>query len=145
MVHPKTMAADVPARQPRRAACARYPCRIDQCGPRPIRTDYLLSHAHARACRTPLFRLPDEEVVFPFNVIRIPPSNDAATMQRMVAQNRALYDRIHSAGGIQYPVSAFPMSHDDWKNHFGSSWPRLAEIKRRYDPGNLLAPGYGIF
>jgi cytokinin dehydrogenase len=97
------------------------------------------------ACRTPLFRVPDEDVVFPFNVIRIPPSNDAATMQRMVAQNRALYDRIHSAGGIQYPVSAFPMSHGDWRDHFGSNWPRFAEAKRRCDPGNLLTPGYGIF
>ena len=96
-------------------------------------------------CRTPLFRVPDEDVVFPFNVIRIPPSNDAATMQKMVAQNRALYDRIHSAGGIQYPVSAFPMSPGDWRDHFGSNWPRMAGAKRRCDPGNLLTPGYGIF
>ena len=97
------------------------------------------------ACRTPLLRLPDEEVVFPFNVIRIPTSNDAPAMQRMVEQNRALYDRIRSAGGIQYPVGAFPMSRSDWKDHFGSSWTRLAEAKRRHDPGNLLTPGYGIF
>ena len=97
------------------------------------------------ACRTPLLCLPDEEVVFPFNVIRIPTSNDAPAMQGMVEQNRALYDRIRSAGGIQYPVGAFPMSRSDWKDHFGSSWTRLAEAKRRHDPGNLLTPGYGIF
>ena len=43
------------------------------------------------ACRTPLLRLPDEEVVFPFNVIRIPTSNDAPAMQGMVdAKPRAL-------------------------------------------------------
>jgi cytokinin dehydrogenase len=97
------------------------------------------------ACRTPLLRLPDEEVVFPFNVIRIPTSNDAPAMQGMVEQNRALYHRIRSAGGIQYPVGAFPMSRSDWKDHFGSSWTRLADAKRRHDPGNLLTPGYGIF
>ena len=97
------------------------------------------------ACRTPLLRLPDEKVVFPFNVIRIPTSNDAPAMQRMVEQNRALYHRIRSAGGIQYPVGAFPMSRSDWKDHFGSSWTRLADAKRRHDPGNLLTPGYGIF
>jgi cytokinin dehydrogenase len=94
------------------------------------------------AFRTPLVRLPDEGVVFPFNLIRIPASNDVAEMEQMVAQNRALYDRIRDAGGVQYPVGAFPMSRDDWKDHFGSGWPLLREAKRRYDPNNLLTPGY---
>jgi FAD/FMN-containing dehydrogenase len=97
------------------------------------------------AFRTPLVRLPDEGVVFPFNVIRIPTSNDAATMEQMVAQNRALYDRIQKAGGVQYPVGAFPTSFNDWKDHFGSSWPLFREAKRRYDPGNSLTPGYNVF
>ena len=101
----------------------------------------MLTHA----CRTPLFRLPDEDVVFPFNVIRMPTSNDATAMQAMVAQNRVLYDRIRGAGGIQYPVGAFPMSHGDWRDHFGSSWPQLAVIKQRHDPHNMLTPGYNIF
>src|SRR5207302_3526863 len=47
-----------------------------------------------RASRTPLVRLPDESVAFPFNVIRIPASNDAARTAQMVAQNRELYGRI---------------------------------------------------
>ena len=98
-----------------------------------------------KACRTPLFRLPDEDVVFPFNIIRMPPTDDAAATQRMVAQNRTLYERIRKAGGLLYPVSAFPMSHGDWKDHFGSSWTRLAEARRRHDPGNSLTPGYDIF
>lgn len=97
------------------------------------------------AFRTPLVRIPDEGVVFPFNVVRIPASNDAATMELMVAQNRLLYDLIRKAGGVQYPVSAFPMSGDDWKDHYGSSWSRLDEAKRRYDPNNLLTPGYNLF
>jgi cytokinin dehydrogenase len=37
------------------------------------------------------------------------------------------------------------MSHGDWKDHFGSSWTRLAEARRRHDPGNSLTPGYDIF
>ncbi|KRQ96974.1 FAD linked oxidase [Bradyrhizobium jicamae] len=98
-----------------------------------------------RACRTPLLRLPDESVVFPFNVIRMPASNDAAAAERMVTQNRALYDRIRRAGGVQYPVGAFTMSHGDWRDHFGSIWPRFSEIKQRLDPANLLTPGYRIF
>ena len=98
-----------------------------------------------QACRTPLLRLPHEDVVFPFNVIRMPPSDDRAAIQRMMAHNRSLYERLRSAGAMQYPVSAFPMSHDDWKDHFGPGWARFVEIKRHLDPASLLTPGYEIF
>ena len=97
------------------------------------------------AFRTPLVRLPEEDVVFVFNLIRIPASNDAATAERMVAENRTLYDRIREAGGVQYPVGAFAMSHDDWDGSLRLGWPQLREAKRRHDPGHLLAPGYNVF
>jgi cytokinin dehydrogenase len=98
-----------------------------------------------RAFRTPLVRLPEEDIVFVFNLNRIPASIDAAAAQRMVAENRTLYDRIREAGGVQYPVGAFAMSPDDWKAHFGSGWSQFREAKRRYDPELLLAPGYNVF
>jgi cytokinin dehydrogenase len=94
---------------------------------------------------TPLVRLPDGDVVFPFNVIRIPASNDPLKIGAMVAQNRALYDRIRRAGGVQYPVGAFAMSSGDWKDHFGPRWPQLSEARQHYDPKSLLTPGYDLF
>lgn len=97
------------------------------------------------ALRTPLLRLPHEGVVFPFNLIRIPASKDAAEVERMIARNRALYDRIRRAGGVLYPVSAFPMSGDDWKEHFGPKWLSLRDARRRYDPLGTLTPGYNLF
>jgi FAD/FMN-containing dehydrogenase len=102
----------------------------------PIRTD---------AVRTPLVRLPDADIAFPLNVVRIGASTDAQTTDRMTAQNRMIYDRIRSAGGVQYPVSALPMSSEDWQDHFGARWPQLRAAKRRYDPANLLTPGYNLF
>lgn len=98
-----------------------------------------------KAFHTPLVRLPEEDMVFVFNLIRIPASNDAAATERMVAENRTLYDRIREAGGVQYPVGAFAMSPFDWEIHFGSGWPQLREAKQRHDPGHLLAPGYNVF
>ena len=98
-----------------------------------------------KAFRTPLVRLPEEDIVFVFNLIRILASNDAAVTERMVSENRTLYDRIREAGGVQYPVGAFAMSSDDWTAHFGSRWPQLREAKRRHDPGHLLTPGYDVF
>lgn len=100
---------------------------------------------HTRAFDTPLVRMPDEETVFTFNLIRIPVSNDQLTAGQLVAQNRSLYDRIRKAGGVLYPVSALSMTSDDWEQHFNPSWPTLCEAKRRYDPANLLTPGYNLF
>jgi cytokinin dehydrogenase len=63
----------------------------------------------------------------------------------MVARNRALYDRIRGAGGVQYPVGAFPMSRNDWKDHFGPNWPHLHAARRRYDPLETITSGYNVF
>lgn len=97
------------------------------------------------SCHTPLLRLPDEPVVFPFNLIRIPASPDKANADRQVARNRAVYDRIRSTGGMLYPVSALAMSPPDWMNHFGPRWALLREAKHRHDPGGILTPGYDLF
>ncbi|ULK95722.1 FAD-binding protein [Bradyrhizobium sp. I71] len=96
-------------------------------------------------CRTPLLRLPDERVVFPFNLIRIPASADRVNAERLVMRNRELYERIRSAGGVLYPVSALPMSSSDWADHFGVRWSLLREAKGRHDPGSHLTPGYELF
>ncbi|MGD9886233.1 MAG: FAD-binding protein, partial [Reyranella sp.] len=99
----------------------------------------------SRAVRTPLLRLPDEAVVFPFNLIRIPASGDRGEAEHAVGQNRELYERIRDAGGVLYPVSALPFSPDDWKRHLGARWQSLREAVGRYDPANILTPGYEPF
>lgn len=104
-------------------------------------TYYLLL---TNAVRTPLIRLPDESVAFAFNIVRVPASNDAAKAQRMVSENRILYDRIRKTGGVLYAVSAFPMSHRDWKEQFGPKWSLLRNSKQHYDPVGTLTPGYNI-
>jgi cytokinin dehydrogenase len=96
------------------------------------------------AIRAPMVRMPDEEIVFAFNIVRIPASNDAKQVEQMLTSNRAIYTRVRDAGGVLYPVSAFAMWPDDWQRHFGASWTRLREAKQRYDPHNLLTPGYNV-
>ena len=99
---------------------------------------------HTAAFDTPLVRLPAERIAFPFNLIRIPASDDMVRLKQAEAKNRALYDRIRDAGGMLYPVSAFPMSPDDWKDHFGPRWALLRSAKQRHDPNNMLTPGYDV-
>ncbi|GAA3058712.1 hypothetical protein GCM10010520_03950 [Rhizobium viscosum] len=97
------------------------------------------------ALLSPFVRMPAEDVAFPFNIIRFPSSNAAAGSKAMVAKNRALYERVRSEGAVLYPVSAFPMTGDDWQDHFGPAWPRLRQAKERYDPRHTLTPGYQVF
>jgi cytokinin dehydrogenase len=95
------------------------------------------------AVATRLLRLPEEPVVFPFNLIRVPSDGDLA--REMVSRNRAIYERIRSRGAVLYPVSALSLSTTEWRDHFGAEWPTLHEAADRFDPRRVLNPGQGIF
>ena len=97
------------------------------------------------AFRTPLLRIPNGSLIFPFNIVRLPATDDQATIDQMVAQNRTFYDRIRSAGGLLYPVTAMAMSKNDWKTHFGPSYSLLSSAKAKYDARHIFTPGYEVF
>jgi hypothetical protein len=88
------------------------------------------------AFRTPLLRIPAGSLMFPFNIVRLPATNDQAAIDQMVAQNRMFYDGIRNAGGLLYPVTAMAMSKNDWKAHFGPSYSLLSSAKTPTSPPN---------
>jgi FAD/FMN-containing dehydrogenase len=92
-----------------------------------------------------LLRLPADNLLYAFNLVRIPTTDAAAEADRLVDANRAIYERVRAAGGTLYPVSALPMSRDDWRSHFGSAWRWLSDAKQNFDPGHVLTPGYEVF
>jgi cytokinin dehydrogenase len=105
----------------------------------------LLSAIPRRAVSAPLLQLPAADLVYAFNFVRIPSTADHVEARRLVAANRAAYERIRAGGGTLYPVSAFPMSRRDWRQHFGPLFHKLRDAKRQYDPGHVLTPGYEVF
>jgi hypothetical protein len=105
----------------------------------------VLSAFRRQAVTSPLLRLPADHLVYAFNLIRIPTTNDVTEADRLVTANRAIYERVWAAGGTLYPVSAFPMSRDDWRRHFGAAWGQLRDAKQHFDPGHVLTPGYEVF
>jgi FAD/FMN-containing dehydrogenase len=94
---------------------------------------------------TPLLRLPTDDLCYAFNLVRIPTSADTTEADRLVKANQSTYERIRAAGGTLYPVSAFPMSPEDWHGHFGSAWELLRDAKQKFDPEHVLTPGYELF
>jgi cytokinin dehydrogenase len=105
----------------------------------------LVYPVHTRGLTTPLFRVPDEPVVFLVAILRTSPPGDPAAVRAAVADNREWYDRARAVGGTVYPISAIPFSHNDWADHFGTAWPSFLDAKQRYDPAHVLGAGQGIF
>lgn len=105
----------------------------------------VLSAFNRRSIATPLLRLPQDKVCYAFNLVRIPTTSEAQEVGRLIADNRSLYERLRAGGGTLYPVSAFPMSPEDWRSHFGAAFGPFAEAKKQFDPQSVLTPGYKVF
>jgi FAD/FMN-containing dehydrogenase len=93
--------------------------------------------------KQPFTVLPDSPVVFLLAMLRSTTSSD--DVPRLLAVNRALYDKANAVGGKHYPVGAIPLTPADWRAHYGPRYGAFAAAKRRYDPRNVLTPGQGIF
>ncbi|HEY6079617.1 MAG TPA: FAD-binding protein [Polyangiaceae bacterium] len=95
----------------------------------------------------PLFRLPDEELVWLFDVLtaRDVPGYDADFAANKRARNNAWFDIARSFGGTRYPIGTLDFSPEDWQEHYGSEWGAFAQAKDEFDPKNILTPGPGIF
>lgn len=105
----------------------------------------ILLHPFTRSPMTrPLLRVPDEEVFLSLSILRAatPGATDAATM---VEHNQLLSARNLQLGGRDYPIGAVPFTPDDWQRHYEPYWDQLVRAKQRFDPGNVLTPGPGIF
>lgn len=95
----------------------------------------------------PLFRLPDEELVYLFDVLTSAdfPGFDAAYASRMADRNRAWYEKARAFGGTRYPIGTLDFTRADWRAHYGPVWRRFEAAKKRFDPQRILTPGPGIF
>lgn len=98
------------------------------------------------ALRTPLLRRPAGELLCLLSLMRTAPPQDPDGVRRLVAANRAVYERARELGGVLHPASAVPMAPEDWRAHFGRrAYEGLARAKGQYDPYRILTRGYGLW
>jgi FAD/FMN-containing dehydrogenase len=93
--------------------------------------------------KRPLVRLPNEDLVFRFQISRNPPAS--ADIPSVIAMNRTLYERAREMGGTRLTSTAIPFSQADWIKHYGPTWESFRAAKQRFDPNNVLTPGQGMF
>lgn len=93
--------------------------------------------------KRPLVRLPNEDLVYRFQISRVLPAT--ADSSSAIAMNRTLYERARAMGGTRLTSSAIPFSQADWIQHYGPVWKSVQAAKARFDPKNVLAPGHGMF
>ncbi|MDF3064589.1 MAG: putative oxidoreductase [Polyangiaceae bacterium] len=95
----------------------------------------------------PLFRLPEEELVYLFDVLtaRDEPGYDADFAANKRARNNEWFDHARSLGGTRYPIGTLDFTPGDWRRHYGREWRAFERAKEQFDPRNILAPGPGIF
>ncbi|MGQ0841653.1 FAD-binding protein [Actinokineospora sp.] len=92
----------------------------------------------------PLVAVPDSPVVFLLSILRAV-APDEATVRRLLADNRAEYERARALGAKQYPIGAIPTRPADWPSHYGAQYPRARHAKAIFDPRGVLAPEQGVF
>jgi len=99
----------------------------------------------------PFCRIPEpdrSDWIYLFDILTAsltPQGPDPAFTTRMLARNRALFDKARATGGTRYPIGAIEFTLEEWVHHYGELWPEFARRKRRFDPDNILTPGPGIF
>lgn len=107
----------------------------------------LLFPLQTRNLRRPLLRVPDEPLVFLFDILTSAnaPGLDPAYNEMMIQRNRRLFDLARSMGGTKYNIAAIPFSRTDWMQQFGPAYSPFAFQKAIHDPARILTPGPGIF
>ena len=105
---------------------------------------FVLLHGHRRdAFRRPRLRVPeDTEYVWLFDLLTTSrPGCDPGYAERMLRRNERLWAEAAALGGVLYPIGSQDRGPDDWRRHYGSTWPEVLAAKRRYDPAGILTPG----
>jgi FAD/FMN-containing dehydrogenase len=95
------------------------------------------------ALTRPLFRIPDESIVYVFGCLLRAPDSRAAN--QTIERNRRFFERARELGCKHSTISAVQLTPQEWREHYHPFWEQFSNAKKYYDPSNILTPGPGIF
>jgi FAD/FMN-containing dehydrogenase len=91
------------------------------------------------------FRLPNEPLVFLFDVLTAGDPADPNYAATQIPKARARFEAARAIGATVYPIGSTPMSKQDWARQYGPLYPFLKAVKAFFDPAGILTPGPGVF
>ena len=94
---------------------------------------------NSRHHKMPMFPLPDDELIMGLGMY---PSIPKAQVQSVLKQLNLLTDLGLQMGGKRYMATWTDFDLPRWRQQFGSYWPRVNHMKRKYDPVGILNPGF---
>ena len=48
-------------------------------------------------------------------------------------------------GGKRYLSGWIKFDQNQWKVHYGEMWPKVVELKKKFDPQGVLNPGFVLY
>ncbi|KAK9076866.1 hypothetical protein SSX86_005200 [Deinandra increscens subsp. villosa] len=90
--------------------------------------------------------LPDGDIFYIVALLRFTnPYQKSPSVRDLVAQNHEII-QVCVRNGLDFKLYLPHYNTEEgWKQHFGDRWSRFVEMKSRYDPMAILAPGQKIF
>lgn len=99
----------------------------------------LLWPGRGKASSVPLFMRPAADYVMGFGILPAIPKHLAEEPLR----NLDLASRgAVMMGGKRYLSGWIKFDQAQWKFHYGDAWPKVVELKKKYDPQGILNPGF---
>ncbi|XP_021738919.1 cytokinin dehydrogenase 7-like [Chenopodium quinoa] len=90
--------------------------------------------------------IPEGEIFYLVALLRFtPPYPSGPPVADLVAENREIVGHCTKKGYDFKLYLPHYQTQEEWKQHFGSQWPRFFERKAMFDPMAILAPGQQIF
>ncbi len=100
----------------------------------------LLWPAYTGTSDSPLFMHPPGKLVMGWGIL---PSVPQKFLDQALGQLEMASELAIAYGGKRYLSGYITFDTPErWAAHFGDEWPRVVAAKRRFDPDNILAPGF---
>jgi FAD/FMN-containing dehydrogenase len=99
----------------------------------------LLWPGRGNASSVPLFMRPTGDYVMGFGILPAFPKHlvDEPLIRLDLASKGAMM-----MGGKRYLSGWVKFDQNQWEAHYGDSWPKVVELKKKYDPQGVLNPGF---
>lgn len=91
------------------------------------------------AISMPMLRTPEEDVIALFSICPTAPESKLETYKALMSKAS---DLSLSMGGKRHLTTWVHFDLPRWRLQFGDYWPKVNEMKRRYDPAGILNPGF---